>query len=167
MAWNITAGSAKTPDRSRPRPATIGAPRTSVARRRWGYVVAIAVNAAMLYAVNVWPSWHVVPMLTAGTRQVLAPIDASLVVGLVVSAGYLAYDPLWLRAAGDLLTAAVGLAALIRLWQVFPFDFTGYGAQWTVVLRVVLVVAIAGAAVGILINVVTAAWQLVLRGRQG
>jgi hypothetical protein len=175
---NVTAGSERTPDRPPsgrpPEPAAGPVPagarsrrRKSVVARRFGYTVAVAVNAAMLYAVNVWPGWPAVPALTADTHQVLGLVNASLIAGLVVSGLYLAYDPLWLRAAGDLLTATIGLAALIRIWTVFPFDFSGYNVDWTVPLRVLMVVAIVGGALGIVVNVVTFAWRLIHQRRQG
>jgi len=124
--------------------------RPSAASRRFGYVVAVLVNAALLYAANVWPGWEAVPVLTGEMRLVMGLVNASIVVSLTANVAYLVRDPPWLKALGDLLTTAVGLVALLRIWQVFPFDFGDTTFDWTLVVRIVLVVAIVGSAIGIL-----------------
>jgi hypothetical protein len=120
--------------------------------RRVGYVIAAAVNAAILYAVFVWPGWREVPFLTEETTKVLGIFTVSLMVGIVVNVAYLVADPPLVRAIGELVTTAVGVAVLIRVWQVFPFDFTGYAIDWAFAARIVLVVAIAGSILGLLIQ---------------
>jgi hypothetical protein len=59
------------------------------------------------------------------------------------------HDPVWLKALGNLLTTLVAIAVGIRVWQVFPFDF-GASAGWALLVRVLLVVGIAGALIGAL-----------------
>ena len=91
--------------------------------RRAGYVVAAVIDAAMLYAVNRWPGWDALGFLTDRTPEVLGLVNASMLVSLVANLTYLVHDgPRW-RATGDLAVTAVGLAALLRIWRVFPFDF--------------------------------------------
>jgi hypothetical protein len=129
--------------------------RPPVAVRRLGYVIAVTVNAAMLYVVNVWPSWHEVPFLTPQTVDVLGIVNVSIVVGVVANVVYLAYDPRWLRSVGEIVTTGFGLAALMRVWQVFPFDFSGQSFDWAVLTRWVLGVAIFGSVVGIIVQLAT------------
>jgi len=114
-------------------------------------VVAVLLNAAMLYAVHAWPGWEVLPFLTEETTQVLGLVTASILASLLANLVYLVSDPAWLRTLGDLVTTSIGLAALIVIWQVFPFDFTPYSFDWELVARVLLVVAIVGSAIGILV----------------
>jgi hypothetical protein len=121
-------------------------PRPGPVARRFGYVVAAAVNAALLYLVNARPGWDAVPFLTDDTTLVLAAVNASITAGLVANLLYLVADPRRLRAVGDAVTTAVGLYAMVRLWQVFPFDVTD---GWTTVLRVLLGVGIVGSGVAI------------------
>ena len=123
--------------------------RPAVGARRAGYLVAVLVNAAMLCAVNVWPGWEAVPFLTGGMRLVIGLINLSIVVNLGANVVYLLRDPPWLKALGDILTTAVGLVALVRIWQVFPFDFGDGSFDWTPVTRVLLGVGIIGSAIGI------------------
>lgn len=129
--------------------------RPAVGSRRLGYTIAVLVNAVMLYAVNVWPGWQAVPFLTADTATVIPLVNASILVSLVINAAYVLHDPAWVRALGDLATSAVGLVAIVRLWQVFPFDFGGASFDWELVTRWVLGLGIAGSAIAIVVALVS------------
>jgi hypothetical protein len=131
--------------------------------RRTGYVIALLVNTLLIYLINVWPGWDVLPFLTAGTTQVLPLINLSLMAGVAVNLVYLAYDARWLVAAGGLVTTGIGLSAIVRLWQVFPFDFAT-GSAWVPVVRALLVVAMVGSVTGIVVQVVTLFGAAVRRG---
>jgi hypothetical protein len=134
---------------------TVNAParRPAVAARRAGYVVAVALTAAFWFLLNVSPGWQIVPFLTDDAARVITLVNLSLGVGIVANLVYLVYDPPWFKSLGDLVTTAVGLAVLVRLWQVFPFAFTG-SFDWSLVAHVTLIVAIAGSIVGIVVNLV-------------
>ena len=129
--------------------------RPGVATRRFGYVVAVLVNAAVLYLANIWPGWEAVPFLTADTRLVIGLVNASLVVNLAANLVYLVRDPPWLKAVGDLLTTSVGLVAMLRIWQVFPFDFAGSRFDWELLVRILLGVGIIGSVIGIIVAAVS------------
>jgi len=129
--------------------------RPSVVARRFGYIFATAVTAVVFYVINVWPGWREVPFLTDDTGQVLWLVNLSLFAGIAVNAAYVAYDPPWWKSLGDLVTMGIGLAVLARVWQVFPFDFSGYSVNWGVVSRFVLVVAIVGSIVGTMVQSVS------------
>jgi hypothetical protein len=123
--------------------------RPAVGARRLGYTIAVVVNAAMLYAVNVAPGWEVLPFLTADTAVVIPAVNASMAVGLVANALYAVHDPPWFKAFGDIVTTAVGLVAVVRLWQVFPFDFGAATFDWELVARWVVALGILGSVIGI------------------
>ncbi len=129
--------------------------RPGRASRRFGYAVAVVVNAAMLYAVNRWPGWQQVPFLTGETRKVIDLVNASIIVSLVANVVYLVRDPRWLKALGDLVTTSVGLVVLVRIWRVFPFDFGDGSIDWDLVARVLLAVGIFGSAVAIIVAIVS------------
>lgn len=134
---------------------TVHAPaRPSVGVRRLGYAIAAGINAAMLFAVNRWPGWDVLPFLTGDFRQVLGWINASLAAGMLANLIYLAWDTPWFKALGDLFTTCVGLAALVQVWRVFPFDFPS-DQPWSLLTRVVLLVAAGGCLIGILVQAMT------------
>ena len=81
-------------------------------------------------------------------------IDLSLVVTSALNLVYLVRDPRWLTAAGAVVTTAIGLVAAVRMLQVFPFDF-GDSGFWPVVFRILLWLAVIGAGIGIIANLVT------------
>ncbi len=128
--------------RSRPAPAA----------RRAGYVIAIVVNAVLLWLVDVSPGWQAVPFLTPQTEQVIGLVTLSLVVSVAVNVVYIAADPPGLRAAGEVVTALVGVVVALRVWQVFPFDVSD---GWRVAFHVLLALAIGGGIIGALSQVVT------------
>lgn len=132
--------------------SSAGKSRPSLAARRFGYLVAALVNAAMLYAVNVWPGWDVLPFLTQDTEQVIPWVNASIVAGLVVNLVYLGHDPQWLRALGDMVTTAFSLAAMLRIWDVFPLDLS---EGWELVARTLLGLGIVGTVIGFVVALVT------------
>ena len=129
--------------------------RPAVGDRRVGYVVAVLVNAAVLCAVNVWPGWQALPFLTEDMRLVLGLVNASMLVSIVANMVYFVADPRWLKALGDIVTTAVGIAALVRMWQVFPFDFSGSSFDWALVVRVAMGVAIGGSAIALVVAFVS------------
>jgi hypothetical protein len=121
------------------------------AGRRLGFAVAVLVNAAMLYAVNVWPGWQAVGFLSDDTREVLHLVNASVVATALANVAYLAHYSRELRALGDAVTTTIGLTALLRIWDVFPFDLADH---WETVARAVLAVGIAGSVIAIVVALV-------------
>lgn len=136
---------------------TITAPtkRLTVRTRRAGYVIAALVNAAMLFAANRWPGWESLPFLTADTRLVMPIVNASIMVNLVANVVYLLRDPPWLKSVGDAVTLGVGIAALVRIWSVFPFDLGDHPLDWALVVRVLLGLGIVGSIIGLIAAVVS------------
>lgn len=143
------SGNMRLPDLTR------GTARPGAASRRAGYLIAVLVNVVLLWLVIGWPSWQVVPFLTDQMQEVIVLVVFSLLVGAASNLVNFAVDRAWVKALGAIITSAIGLAALVRLWEVFPFDFGGSNVDWVLVTRVVLAVAIAGCVVGIIVQIVT------------
>ena len=129
--------------------------RPNVSSRRFGYTVATGVNVLMLCLINGAPGWEAVPFLTGGISRVLLLVNLSLAAGVLVNSVRVIYDPRWFVALGDIVSTSIGVGALVRIWQVFPFDFTAYSADWALVMRVVLGFAFVGSLIGILAGIVT------------
>jgi hypothetical protein len=125
-----------------------------VGARRAGYSLAVVFSAAMLVVLNAAPGWQAIPFLTSDTAQVLGLVNLSIAAGIAANVTYLVYDPPWLKSLGDLVTTGIGLAAAIRVWQVFPFDLS---AGWSAGVRALLVVAIAGSCIALLAQIITLA----------
>jgi len=131
--------------------AKVRAPRPA---RRLGYVLAIAVNVALLVLINVAPGWEELSFLTQDTEQILPLVNLSLLVGGVVNLVLIAADPPPVKALGDLITTAISFLVMLRLWQVFPFDFSTYSFDWEPVVRIALGVGLFGTGVGSIAAVV-------------
>jgi hypothetical protein len=116
--------------------------------RRVGYVVGAAVNALLVWLVNVEPGWRWLPFLREDFTAVLGWVNVSLAVGVMVNLVYVAADPLWLKRLGDAVTAAFAFMVLLRLTTAFPFDLGGW-AGWETSLRVLLVLGCVGTAIGV------------------
>ncbi|GAB3250916.1 hypothetical protein [Nocardioides dilutus] len=134
---------------------TVQKPRAARGARRFGYVVAVAVNLAMLALIHAWPGWDVVPFLTPQTTDVLPFVDASIVTSILVNTLYVVRDGRGVKASGDLVTNLVSMLSLIRMWQVWPFDFDGVWAGWQPLTYVLLAVATIGTAIAALVQVAT------------
>ncbi len=124
--------------------------RPSPAQHRSGNIVPVVVNAVMLWGAHRVLGWGWFPFLTPAWNQVLPILTASLVVAIVVNVLYLGYDGVWLKAPGNILMAALGIAVSVRMWRVFPFDFSAYAFQWTTLARILIVLSIVGSAIAIL-----------------
>lgn len=107
--------------------------------RRVGYAVAVVVNAALAWIVNIWPGWEAVPFLTADTAEVIPLVNASLLVGVAANIVFLVRDPAWLRALVTLVTTGISVAVMARLLALFPFDFGDDAATWDLIAEVLLI----------------------------
>ena len=126
----------------------------SLAARRAGYVIGALVNVVMLGAVNVWPGWQAVPFLTDDMTRVLGLVNASIAVGVLVNLAYIVSDRPLVKAVGDIAQPVVGIAALVRMWQVFPFDFEPGSLDWELLARWAIAVGVAGSVIAIIVAVV-------------
>jgi len=121
---------------------------------RGGNVGSALVNAAMLWGINIWPGWQVLPFLTSDMTRVLGIINASLTAGIVANLIFVVIRNRGIMALGNLVVLGIGLAAVLRLWEVFPFDFGDSWSGWPVVVRVLLGLGIAGSIIGALVEIV-------------
>ena len=121
---------------------------------RSGYVAAIIVNAALIYLLNNLLEWNVLPFLTSGFETVRGVLRISLIVAIVFNALFLAFDPPWFRSTGRVVMGGLSLVVSVVMYRTFPFDFTPYDFDWSIIARVIIVIAIAGSAVAILVELV-------------
>ncbi len=128
-----------------------------------GYIVAIAVNAALLYVANNLLAWDVLPFLTSEFGQVLWLIDLSLLATIVVNIVFLGFDPAWLKSVCQIALGGISMAVALRMYQVFPFDFTGSRFDWGWTTRFVMVLTMVGIATGIVAELIKLAGSLVPR----
>lgn len=118
--------------------------------RRVGYVVSIALNAVFLYIAHNLLSWEWPGFVTGAWNDVLPVMTVSLAATMAVTFVFIWFDPPWFKSTGNLITTAIGLVVAVRMWQVFPFDFTGYAVDWSGLARFVVGVSIAGMVIGLI-----------------
>lgn len=126
-------------------------PTPTIARigRAVGDVVTIGINLAVLYVVRHVVEWGWPGFITVEFDVVEPWISASLLATVVASLVYLVADEPIIRRMGGVVVGIVSLLATIRLWQVYPFDFSSYDFPWSTVTTVVLALAVFGTGVGI------------------
>jgi len=128
-------------------------PELKRAVQKVGFVIAIAINLAMVVIVHNILDWGWLPFLTSDFADVLPWITFSLIATIVANAIYF----LGLRPAAKSIWQIglnlISLAVTYRIWQVFPFDFSGSDFDWTLVARAVLVLAMVSSAVGAIAEV--------------
>lgn len=106
--------------------------------RRIGCLVAALVDVVLLVLINVSPGWRIVPFLTEQAGDVVRVVDIGLAVGIVVNLVCLAVLRRLVALLGDVVTTAVGLVVLWRMWVVFPFDFHDSAVDWATIARIAL-----------------------------
>ncbi|WP_043794728.1 hypothetical protein [Pseudarthrobacter chlorophenolicus] len=121
---------------------------------RSGGVGSVLVNAVLLWAINIWPGWRMVPFLAQDMTRVLEAVNAALIAGIVVDLIFVVVRSRGLQALGNLVVLGFGMAALLQLWDVFPFDFGDGWSGWPVVMRVFLALGMVGSAIGAVVEVV-------------
>jgi hypothetical protein len=124
------------------------------AGRRFGYGVAVVINVAMLIAVQYIYGWGWLPFLTLEFNDVVPWISLSLVASILANLVYQFYDSPPVKSTGQILVNLIGIFVSYRVFQIFPFDFSGYDFDWAVVVRIVLILAMVGAGIGVLTEAV-------------
>lgn len=122
-----------------------------------GYGVAIGVSLMLIYVVQNLEDWDVLPFLTSEFAEVVPWITFSLIAGALVYLGYILFDGQGVRSAGEIVTNMITIVVTWRVFTVFPFDFSAYEFPWDILTRIVLIVAIVGAFIGVVTNVVKSA----------
>lgn len=123
--------------------------------RRVGYALALGANVALLWVVHQLLAWGWPGFLTEDFDRVLPVVTAALVAGIVVDVALIVEGGERLRAPADLVTAGFCVAVMIRTWTVFPFDFSGWGRDWSWLLRVGIVALGVACAIAVVANAAT------------
>lgn len=124
-----------------------------------GYIVGLCFGVAFLYALNRLPQWNV-QVLTTGYGGILWAVNVSLAIQIALNLALIFYHPLFFHYLGSAVIAAAAIFGLAVVVQQFPFDFTripevSAAAPWiNPAARIVLLAAIAGSAIGVLVNVI-------------
>jgi hypothetical protein len=119
-----------------------------------GHLAGALVDIALLVLINVRPGWRAVPVLTDAARGVVVAVDMSLAVALVVNLLCLFFPRAWLIRAGEVISTAAGLTALLCVLVVFPFHFTDPDVDWTAVTRLGLISVVVVVSIALVVQLV-------------
>jgi hypothetical protein len=122
--------------------------RPSPAARRFGYAASVLCCVAMLRVIHVEPGWASSPFLTVDAGNVMVGMTVLLIIGIASNTLWLFYDPVWFRAAGDLISCAVSAVFFVGVLMVFPFTIPGSSILRSV-LRMLVVVGALGSVIGV------------------
>ena len=137
-------------------------PRPGRGARRSGYVLAIVINAVMIYLIDQVPGWELA-FVTPAFVDVIGWLDLSLVASIVANTLYLGYDARWFRNLLGAATSAAALASSWMLYAVFPFELGG-GIDELARLGLLLVCFACG--VAIVVQILTVPFALFRSGEQ-
>ncbi len=122
--------------------------------RTSGYVAAIVVNAGILYVARHLLEWSWPDFVTPAWAEVLDVVTVSLVATIVANLAFLVYDHRWFRSLALAVTSGVGLLATLRVYQVFPFDFSMVDIDPTPWVKLALLIGIFGSGVACFVHTV-------------
>ena len=124
--------------------------------KRSNYIAAVIVNAILVVVVNKIPGWNI-GFITGGFTAVLWALNLSFGVQIAGNAVLVAYHPLPLHYAVNVVFNAVGALSTYLVYREFPFDFSETSVPWfDTVARVVLIVGFAGSILGAVVHLIKA-----------
>ncbi len=116
--------------------------------RKTSYTAAVVVNLVMLFVINNLLSWDWFRFLTADFGPLLWLINVSLVATILINLVWLGYNPVWFRSLSQIGLNLISALVTVRMYQVFPFDFSTYEFDWAPLVRLVIILAMVGLALG-------------------
>ena len=122
--------------------------------RRFGYAIAIGVNLVMLVVVQNILDWGILSFLTPEFAAVVPWMTFSIIVSIIAYAVFMISDSPTVVSFGRIIMNLTSLLATWRLLEVFPFDFSAYGFDWTFATRAVLILTIVGTVIGAVVEAV-------------
>lgn len=126
--------------------------RPSRLTRQVGYGLAIGINAVILWIVQNLGVWTWPSFVTEEWSRVRWLVSLSVVATIAANVAFLVYDTPWFKALGEAVSGVFSVLAAIRVFTVFPFEFSGYGGVWSGVARILLVIAIVGGSIAVFAN---------------
>jgi hypothetical protein len=122
--------------------------------RKTGYGAAVVVNLVLLLVINNLLAWDWFRFLTADIGPMLWLINVSLVATVLINLVWLGYYPVWFRSLSQIGLNLISAVVTIRMYQVFPFDFSTYEFNWAPIARLLIILALVGLALGTITDLV-------------
>ena len=82
--------------------------------KRFGYLLALLINGAMLFVANNLLAWGWFSWLTADFEELLPIINVSLVASMLVNAVYMVYDAQWFKSLTQIGVTGIAIGSVRR-----------------------------------------------------
>jgi hypothetical protein len=128
-------------------------PKVDKPGKKFGYGIAIAINVVMLIVVQNILEWGWLPFLTEEFANLVPWISFSLAASIVANSVYLFNDSRAVKSTGQIVVNLITIVVTYQVFTVFPFDFSGSSFDWSLVLRILLILGMVGAGIGTLTEV--------------
>ncbi len=109
--------------------------------RRFGYLITILVNFALIYAAQNLLNWNV-PFLTNRFTECLWAINLSLGATIFVNFIFLVFDRRWFRSLMQSFTNVFSFISGYVFWRVFPLQLPENIVRWVNLALIILLVLI-------------------------
>jgi prepilin signal peptidase PulO-like enzyme (type II secretory pathway) len=120
-------------------PEEIVEQRIAGGAKRFGYVLAAALNGVGLWIAHQLLDWEWPGFLTAEFDDLLPIVTFSFVVSIVANLVYAWSDRWPIKPLGEMATAAIGFAVALSTYLVFPFDFSAHDTDWSWLARLIVI----------------------------
>ena len=132
--------------------ATVPKKKTTGMPRLWTYYVAIAVDIILLYVLNNLIYMNISGLNSDRFISCLWAINLALTAGIIGNFVFLLYRPLWYYHFTQMILNFLMIVAFFVVYRWFPFNIDSDSAQRIV--KIVLILIMAGTGVGALIELV-------------
>ena len=120
------------------------------------YIPSVIFNIILLIVLNKIPDWNIV-FITESYPEILRAVNMTLIVHIVGNVILIFIHPLFTHHLANAVFSVFSLIAAWVIFSVFPFDFSEIVGAWlNTVIRVCLIIGIAGSAISIVVHVVKA-----------
>lgn len=120
------------------------------------YIPSVIFNIILLIVLNKIPDWNIV-FITSSYPDILRAVNMTLIVHIVGNVILIFIHPLFTHHLANAVFSVFSLIAAWVIFSVFPFDFSEIVGAWlNTLIRVCLIIGIAGSAISIVVHVVKA-----------
>jgi hypothetical protein len=127
-------------------------PELKASAKHLGYGIAVVINIVMLIVVLKILDWGWLSFLTDEFVEVVPWIALSLVASIIVNLIYQFNDTVLVKSTGQIGTNLISIFVTYQVFRVFPFDFSAFDFDPGTVVRVVLILAMVGSAIGVFVE---------------
>jgi hypothetical protein len=127
-------------------------PELKATAKHIGYGFAVVINVVMLIVVLNILDWGWLSFLTDEFDEVVPWISLSLVASIIANLIYQFNDSVLVKATGQIGTNLISIFVTYQVLRMFPFDFSAFDFDPGTVVRVLLILAMVGAAIGVFVE---------------